>query len=97
MSVLLSLVKVIGLFTDSNIIRNGVLQQNRFLTNVIASCDKDGGVNVISNLHKVREIITEPSNVILYIAGNLDYLKNPARTLENFLPPELNHIGTAKK
>lgn len=59
---------------------------------MIASLDKDGGAEIISNLQKVREIITNPSNVVLYIAGNLDYLKNPGKPLESFLPAELSSM-----
>lgn len=85
------------LFVDSNIVRTGVLQQNKFLADVLASMDKDGGKEIIENLQKVRKFLTEPSNVVLYIAGNLDYLKNPAKSVESFLPPDLNTNATAKK
>lgn len=84
------MLSLISIFvSDSNIVRNGVLQQNKFLTDVITALDNDTGKNIILNLQKVRETITDPSNVVLYVAGNLDYLKNPEKPLECFLPPEV--------
>ncbi|XP_023020385.2 uncharacterized protein C05D11.1 isoform X1 [Leptinotarsa decemlineata] len=74
---------------DSNIMKNGVLQQSKFLTEVIRKLDGEGSKDIVADIEKVRKIITSPSNLVLYIAGNLDILSNTSKPLEAFLPPEI--------
>ncbi|KAJ8970899.1 hypothetical protein NQ317_009051 [Molorchus minor] len=54
---------------DSNIVKNGVLQQKT-----------------------LRKIMTNPSNFVLYLAGNLESLKDPVNPINECLPPELQKI-----
>ncbi|KAJ8960912.1 hypothetical protein NQ318_020211 [Aromia moschata] len=71
---------------DSNVIKNGVLQQSKFLTELVEKID---GAEVLQNLEKLRKSITDPANFVLYIAGNLDTLKNPVKPIDECLPHDL--------
>lgn len=79
---------------DSNVAKNGLLQQNKFLTELISQLDSDANKEIVDKVEKLRKIITEPSNVVLYVASNLDYLKDPVKPINEFLPSEL---GVAEK
>ncbi|CAH1183590.1 unnamed protein product [Phaedon cochleariae] len=74
---------------DSNVLQNGVLQQSRFLTEVIEKIDSEAGKDMLANFEKVRRILSDPSNLVLYVAGNLETLKDSAKPLEDFLPPNV--------
>ncbi|XP_056630340.1 uncharacterized protein C05D11.1-like [Diorhabda sublineata] len=82
---------------DSNYLKNGVLQQNKFLDYVLSKLDGDSSKEILENLEKVRSIITDPSNMVLYLAGNLELLKNPTLPLNNFFPSDLNVIQKQQK
>ncbi|KAJ8921035.1 hypothetical protein NQ315_015831 [Exocentrus adspersus] len=79
---------------DSNVAKNGLLQQNKFLLELIPQLDSDASKEVIDKVEELRKIITEPSKLVLYIASNLEYLKEPAKPINEFLPQEL---GVEKK
>lgn len=74
---------------ESNILKNGVLQQSKFLTETISKLDGDTPNEVLDKLEKLRNIVTDPSNVVLYLAGNLNLLKNASEPIINFLPPNI--------
>nr|CAH7739234.1 unnamed protein product [Callosobruchus chinensis] len=72
---------------DSNVMKNGVLQQNRFLTEIIEKLDTEaGGKEILEKMETLRKIITDPENFVLYLAGNLDYLKEPVKAIKGILP-----------
>lgn len=69
-----------------------MLKQQKFLTQLVEKLDANNS-EVLENLEKVRSIITDPANVALYLAANLEYLKgDPAEVIKEFLTPELNLI-----
>ncbi|KAG5896524.1 hypothetical protein JTB14_020497 [Gonioctena quinquepunctata] len=82
---------------DSNVVKNGVLQQSKFLSKVISKLDSDASKDIVADIEKVRKVITDPSNLVLYLAGNLDILDKPSRPLEDFLPPEIKVTEKQRK
>lgn len=77
--------------------KNGLLQQNKFLTELISQLDNDASKDIVEKVEKLRKIITEPSNFVLYIAGNLDYLKDTVKPINDFLPLELVNTNKQQK
>lgn len=76
-------------FLESNQRNIGMLKQHKFLTQLLERLGGDPE-SVISVLNKIRSKITDPSNLALYFAGNLDILKpNAAEAINDFLPSEL--------
>ncbi|XP_057672406.1 uncharacterized protein C05D11.1-like isoform X1 [Diorhabda carinulata] len=72
---------------DSNIIQTGVLQQYKLLTEVQSKLECGDTEELIGNLEKVRKILSDPSNVVVYVSGNLNLLNNPVRPISEFIPP----------
>lgn len=62
------------MFVDSNVYANGILVQSKFLTDVIQKLNDEGAQNVLNNLENLRSALTNPSNLVLYIAGSLEYI-----------------------
>lgn len=77
---------------DSNIIQTGVLQQHKLLTDVQSKLESDDNGELIENLEKVRKILCDPSNVVIYVSGNLKLLNNPVRPINEFIPPGVIEI-----
>lgn len=63
--------------------------QSKFLPEIIAKLESNQANEVIEKFEKLRKIIVDPSNVILYLAGNLDILKDANKPIERFLPNDL--------
>ncbi|VEN47404.1 unnamed protein product [Callosobruchus maculatus] len=78
---------------DSNVMKNGILQQNKFLTEIIENLDTEaGGKEILEKMETLRKIITDPANFVLYLAGNLDYLKEPVEAINGILPDGVNAL-----
>lgn len=91
------IMKALRYIPDSNQQANGVFRQHKFLTQLVSDLEGPNSAEVLAMMEKVRSIITDPSNVTLYCAANLDYLgENPVEAFNNLLTPELNLIGTRK-
>lgn len=78
-------------FSESNHYSSSVLRQHKFLTTLMErlnkpeECDK-----VIAELESVRQIVTDPSYMVVHLAANLDLLAtkyaNPAELWNQLLP-----------
>lgn len=71
---------------ESNVVMNGMLTQNKFLTDIIRKLSKKNCQVILDRFEALRNIITDPSNLILYIAASLDNISQPEKALKNFLP-----------
>lgn len=71
-----------------------MLKQQKFLTSLLEKLDSEASCEVIDTMFKIRSIITDPTNIVLYFAGGLDQLKSPVGPIKEFLPVEL---GETKK
>lgn len=81
---------------DSNCHANGIFKQHKFLVKLIQKLEADPN-DVLETMEKLRKIITAPSNVALYFAGNLDLLKPTAATsINDFLPSGTNDLDTTQ-
>lgn len=77
-------------FLDSNPQINGILKQHKFLLKVMEKLET-APQEIIENMEKLKNVITEPANVALYFAGNLDMLKpTAAKAINDFLPQEID-------
>lgn len=84
-------------FLESNQRNSGMLKQHKFLTQLLEKLNKDAE-SVISVLNKIRSTLTNPSNLALYFAGNLDILSTSAvEVINNFLPEELKDQKKQKR
>lgn len=82
---------------ESNQRNIGMLKQHKFLTQLLEKLGKDPE-SVIKVLNKIRSTITNPSNLALNLAGNLEILKSSAaEVINNFLPDELKEQKKQKK
>ncbi|XP_071875981.1 uncharacterized protein C05D11.1 [Bombus fervidus] len=60
---------------DSNPYISNMLRQQKFLNNVLERLnDETGQKEVISEIESVREVLTTPKNMVLYMATNVDKL-----------------------
>lgn len=85
------------MFLESNQRNSGMLKQHKFLTRLLETLNKEPGA-VLSVLNKIRSTITNPSNLALYFAGNLDILKaSVANIINDFLPNELKNQKKQKR
>lgn len=76
---------------ESNHYASSVLRQHKFLTTLLErlnkpeECDK-----VLAEIESVRQIVTDPSNMVVHLAANLDLLAtkyaNPAELWNQLLP-----------
>lgn len=83
--------------SESNQRSSGMLRQHKFLTQLLEKLNEDPEP-VISTLNKIRSTITNPSNLALYFAGNLDILGDTAvDTINDFLPDELKDQKKQKR
>ncbi|XP_017774305.1 PREDICTED: uncharacterized protein C05D11.1-like [Nicrophorus vespilloides] len=72
---------------DSNPKANGILKQQAFLNKLLEKLEKPDSVQeVLQTIESVRKIITDPTTLTLYCAGNLDVLKNAGEALSDILP-----------
>lgn len=69
---------------ESNVYSNGILVQSKFLTDIIQKLNSETSNEVLEVLETLRKILTEPKNVILYIAGSLDNIDDVVTPLNNF-------------
>lgn len=76
-----------------------MLRQQMFLTILLEKLNDDRASSVIDDMLKVRNILTNPKNMVLHLALNLDHvtkkLSDPATPWEKFLPD--NHVPTHHK
>lgn len=76
--------------TDTNQRCNGMLRQQKFLTNLLEKLESEKSYEVVDSMVRIRSIISDPANLVLYFAGGLDQLKCPVKVIKDFLPAELN-------
>lgn len=69
---------------ESNVYSNGILVQSKFLTDIILKLNSKNSNEVLEVLETLRKILTDPKNVILYIAGSLDNIDDVVTPLNNF-------------
>ncbi|KAI4464378.1 presequence protease [Holotrichia oblita] len=74
---------------DTNQSCNGILRQQKFLTCLLEDLESERSCEVLDKISKVRDIIIDPANLVLYFAGGLDQLKSPVNPIKNFLPEDL--------
>ncbi|XP_022918722.1 uncharacterized protein C05D11.1-like [Onthophagus taurus] len=74
---------------DSNQQATGILRQHKFLSNLLKLLDSDQSNQVINEITKVRDIITSPENVVLYLAGKIDQIEDPVGPLIKFVPDNI--------
>lgn len=59
------------LFSDTNVKFSSMLYQQKFLNSILAKLgDPEAAKNVISDLNKVRDIITSTKNLSLHVAAD---------------------------
>ncbi|XP_044752458.1 uncharacterized protein C05D11.1-like [Coccinella septempunctata] len=72
---------------DSNILRNGVLNQNKFLSNLVDELDGPKADEIVKKFCEIKKLLSEYKNFSLYLAGNLRSLPNPSQIIkETFVP-----------
>ncbi|ERL93539.1 uncharacterized protein C05D11.1 [Dendroctonus ponderosae] len=70
---------------DSNVYANGILVQSKFLTDVIQKLNEEGAPDVLNDLENLRAALTNPSNLVLYIAGSLENIADVTTPLSGLL------------
>lgn len=87
-------------FTESNHYAASLLRQQKFLTTIVEKLGtEEGSKAVISDLEKVRQIITSPNNVVLHLAANLENLPDhvkpddPVAILSELLPSGVKPVA----
>lgn len=68
-----------------------MLKQHRFLNDLLFKLDSDAQA-VITKISDIRKLITDPSNLNLYLATNLDLIKTPTTAFQEFLPASQSTI-----
>lgn len=65
-----------------------MLRQQKFLSEFLENLKTDPD-KILLIIEKLRQKITQPSNMALYLAANLNHLKeNPADALQSFITTE---------
>lgn len=65
-----------------------MLRQQKFLTEFLENI-RSSSSSVLTVIQELRALITQPSNMVLYLAANLTHLKeNPAKIVMDFLPQD---------
>ncbi|KAK1127835.1 hypothetical protein K0M31_003327 [Melipona bicolor] len=60
---------------DSNPFVSSILRQQKFLNNILERLnDETGQREIVSEIESVREVLTTPKNMVLYMATNVDKL-----------------------
>lgn len=83
--------KALSFSKDSNILRNGVINQNKFLSSLVDKLDSPQADEIVKKFNEMKNFLAEYKNFSLYLAGNLRNLPNPAQIIkETFVPsPEI--------
>ncbi|XP_017766196.1 PREDICTED: uncharacterized protein C05D11.1-like [Eufriesea mexicana] len=77
---------------DSNPFTSSMLRQQKFLNNVLKRLnDETGQKEVISEIESVREVLTNPKNMVMYVATNVDKL---TAQVPNVYDPWNNYFST---
>lgn len=84
-------------FTDSNIQSVGILKQHKFLTSVVEKLESDNAKDVLKDIEKIREVLLDPNNFVLYIASNLDNIKSPVQPIKKHFTGKSNAISVQKR
>ncbi|XP_044726839.1 uncharacterized protein C05D11.1-like [Chrysoperla carnea] len=84
------LMKDIYYCKNSNWYSNSMLRQQTFLTSLLDQMNNGNGDAVIADVEKVRDVLTNPKNMVLHLALNLDHISqkvsDPAAAWFNLLP-----------
>ncbi|XP_025831305.1 uncharacterized protein C05D11.1 [Agrilus planipennis] len=74
---------------DSNVQANGILKQHKFLSHLISKLDLDNyqSSDILETIDTIRKMITDPCNVALYLATNLENIKPDSANVLNLLLP----------
>lgn len=68
---------------------NGALKQQKFLTQLVEDLDGEKAALIVQAVEKVRTIITDPSNLVLYCAANWETIScDLVAEIKQLLPPE---------
>lgn len=71
-----------------------MLRQQKFLTDLLENL-KTKPNEVLENIEQLRKIITDPSNMVLYLAANTNHISDlSGEALEGLLPPEMTKART---
>lgn len=88
------LMKGLCYIKDSNQYNNSMLRQQKFLTDLLENL-KTKPNEVLENIEQLRKIITDPSNMVLYLAANTNHISDlSGEALEGLLPPEMTKART---
>ncbi|RZC37564.1 C05D11.1-like, partial [Asbolus verrucosus] len=71
---------------NSNIYNNGILVQNKFLSEITETLSCERSVEVLETCERIWKVLTEPKNTVLHFIGNLDSIPNAVGPLNTFLP-----------
>lgn len=84
---------------ESNHFAASLLRQQKFLTSIIEKLgNPDESKVVVSQIEEVRKIITNPSNIVLHMAANLENLPalvkpdDPVNILSELLPSDVKPV-----
>lgn len=75
-----------------------MLRQQKFLNNVLERLnDETGQKEVISEIESVREVLTTPKNMVLYMATNVDKLTAQVPNVYSPWNTYFSTFGTSSK
>lgn len=84
------LMRGLNFVEESNIHKNGVLIQHKFLMEVLKKLESPDGDQIVKTIESLRKLITHPQNMVLYIAANLDNLKDVTGPINNILSKNMD-------
>lgn len=75
--------------SESNVQINGALRQQKFLTQLVEDLEGAKADLIIQSIEKLRTIITDPANLVLYCAANWETVPcDLVAEIKQLLPPE---------
>jgi Zn-dependent M16 (insulinase) family peptidase len=77
---------------NSNVYNNGILVQNKFLSETSEILASEKSVDVLVTCEKIWQILVDPKNVVLHLIGNLDCIPDAVEPLKTFLPSNVAPI-----
>ncbi|XP_017886890.1 uncharacterized protein C05D11.1-like [Ceratina calcarata] len=96
--VVIELMKGLLYNKDSNVFTSSMLRQQKFLNNLLERLnDETGQKEVLSEIESVRELITSPKNVVLYVAANVDKLTAQVPNIYSAWNTHFSTFDTASK
>ncbi|CAH0557668.1 unnamed protein product [Brassicogethes aeneus] len=96
-SVVAFLMKAMRYTEDSNVLKNSMFLQNKFLADVIQKINSGNGEELVYIFEKLRKMMTDPSNVVLYCSANIDSLADPVEPLKKIIPSDMQIVKKQQK